>query len=274
MLNRGKVKKDFRVIWWFLKPYRFQTFLIFLSLFIVAIFETMSIGAFYPFIKSIISGSGELSVGGGKVLEYLSSMVRFIPVKEKIIAASIFLLILTVTSSIFGFFAESFSVWYRYKLYAVFLNNVYKKFGNNKYGFFLDKKQGDLLYIGMSAAQSVGEMLLYFPRIGIEVFRIGAITILLFTVSPKITLLILVVILLFGLSIRHLSIKVIYPIAVGLQNAQSEITAVFSESIAGIRQIKSFDTFGYWFQRFKMQTNRSRMLSTKVQFMGMAHHTW
>jgi len=257
------LKNDFKVIFWFLKPYKRQVFLIFLFLFIYSLLETASIGAFYPFINSVLSGSTGAINSGGKVLDCINSVVRLLPIEDKIIAAGIFLLILVTGSNLFGFFAESVATWYRYKLFADFLNRVYRKLMNNQHQYFLEKKQGDLLYVGMNASQSVGEMLLYFPKVGIEFFRIMAIAVLLISISLKITFLIFIIVLLFGLLIHYLSAKVIYPIAVGLQKAQSEITSVFSESVAGIRQIKTFDNFKYWYKRFKDQTYKGRMLSTK-----------
>lgn len=262
------MKNDFKIILWFLKPYKIQVFLIFLFLFIYSLLEVVSIGAFYPLINNVLSeNSGNIS-GGGKVLNYLNSVVMLLPIKESIIASGIFLLVLIVGSNLFGFFAESFGTWYRYKLFAEFLNRIYFKLGNNQYRYFINKKQGDLLYIGMNASQAVGEMLLYFPKIGIDLFRISTITILLFTVSFRITCLVYGMIIFFGLVIHHLSVRVVYPVAVELQKAQAEITSVFSESIAGIRQIKAFDNFKYWYERFREETNKGRMLSTKNVVYG------
>ena len=263
------MKTDLKIIFSFLSPYKFQVTLIFLFLFIYSILETVSIGSFYPLINNALSGNKIDAAGGGKVLNLINRLVELLPIKESIVAAGVFLLVMVIGSNLFGFFAESFATWYRYKLFADFLDKVYYKILNNQYRYFIEKKQGDLLYIGMNASQAVGEMLLYFPKIGIELFRILTITALLFTVSEKITILAYGIISLFGLIVHYLSTKIIHPVAVDLQDAQSEITAVFSESIAGIRQIQTFNTFRYWLRRFMIQTDRGRFLSTKNMIFGI-----
>lgn len=262
------MNNEYKIIFWFLKPYRLRVILIFLFLFIYTILETVSIGAFYPLLNNVLSISSTPMNSGGKVLEFLNFIVKRLPIAEGIIAASIFLLCLVVGSTLFGFFAESFATWYRYKLFADFLNKVYHKLLNNQYRFFLEKKQGDLLYIGMNASQSVGEMLLYFPKVGVEFFRLLTLTIFLLTISLKITLTIFGFMSLFGLMVHYLSVKAIYPIAVNLQNVQSEVTAVFSESIAGIKLIKIIDNFKFWYNRFSNQSHKARMLLTKNVVYG------
>jgi ABC-type multidrug transport system fused ATPase/permease subunit len=254
---------DLKIIFWFFKSYKIKVFLIFLFLLIYSVLETISIGAFYPLLNNALSIDGSETVVGGKVLGYIGLIVKKLPVEQEIVAASIFLLSMVLTSTFFGFFAESFATWYRYKLFADFLNRIYRKFLSNHYHFFLGKKQGDLLYIGMNASQSVGEMLLYFPRIGREFFRIMIISIFLLTISVKVTLAVFIVTLMFGGIIHYLSTKVIYPVAVNLQKAHSDITSVFSESMQGIRQIKILDNSGLWGGHFSRLTHRARMLSTK-----------
>lgn len=262
------MNNEYKIIFWFLKPYRLRVILIFLFLFIYTILETVSIGAFYPLLNDVLSISSTPMNSGGKVLEFLNFIVKRLPIAEGTTAASVFLLFLVVGSTLFGFFAESFATWYRYKLHADFLNKVYHKLLNNQYRFFLEKKQGDLLYIGMNASQSVGEMLLYFPKVGVEFFRLLTLTIFLLTISLKITLTVFGFMSLFGLMIHYLSVKVIYPIAVNLQNVQSEVTAVFSESIAGIKLIKIIDNFKFWYNRFRDQSHKTRMLLTRNVVYG------
>lgn len=252
-----------KIILWFLKPYKFGISLVSIFLLICAIIETASIGAFYPLLTNVLAVDGNQVKGGGKILESIGYIVKHLPIAEEIIAASIFLFILVTGAALFGFFAEGFATWYRYKLFEDFLNRVYHKILKNHYSFFLDKKQGELLYIGINASQSVGEMLLYFPKAGIELFRLAVIAVFLMTISIKATVTVFIIMLLFGMFIRVLSINIVYPIAVALQNAQSELTAVFSESISGIKQIKIFDNLSFWLNIFKEQSYRGRMLSTR-----------
>ena len=122
------------------------------------------------------------------------------------------------------------------------------------------------MYIGREASQSVGEMFFYFPKAGVEFFRIIIITVLLFTISIKYTLILYAVIAVFSLIVYVLSNLIINPAAKKAQIAHTNITTFFSESFSGIRQIKIFDNYHYWFQKLRRETGNAR----KQQFLYTA----
>ncbi|MEK7744967.1 MAG: ABC transporter ATP-binding protein, partial [Elusimicrobiota bacterium] len=260
--------KDLRIIFWFLRPYRLQVFLIFFFLFILSALETASIGAFYPLLNSVLLKDAIPAGTGGRALEFLSSLARRIPAQEGVVASSIFLLLMVSLSAAFGLFAESYAMWHRYKLLEHFLDRAFAKITGNRYLYFLEKRQGRLIYIGLNTSQAVGEMLMYFPKVGVEFFRLATMTILLLTISPPITLSVLALILLFGALVHLLSMKVIHPIVVDMAQADSAMTAVFTEAMAGIKQIKIFDSRGFWQDRFREQVRRFRMSNTKNAVAG------
>jgi len=268
MISPLFTKKEFLVVLWFLKPFKFQVLLIFLFFFIYSILEATSVGAFFPLISEILSDQTNSQPYSGSILSFLDYLAMLIPIEEKIIAAGVLLFITVIISNLFGFFSESFSAWHRYKLLEIFKNKTYQKIIENNYRFYLVKKQGDLVYIVMNASQSVGDMLLFFPKIGVEIFRILAISVLLFSISTKVTVSVFTVVGIFGLFIHFLSVLVVHPIAVRLQKGESAMTSIFSESIAGIRQIKIFDDIEIWMKRFRKQNELVRIESTKSSIIG------
>ncbi|MBF0540396.1 MAG: ABC transporter ATP-binding protein [Nitrospirae bacterium] len=256
------MKNDLKIILWFLRPYRVIVFLIFIFLFIYSILEATAIGSFYPVINSILSNN-ITNDHAGKLLNFLNLLSDLLPFKEKIISSCVFLIIMVILSNILGFFSESYAIFHRYGLHAKFLQDVYKRLINNHYLFFIESRHGDIIYVGMNASQSVGEMLLYFPRIGVEIFRIFAIIILMISISFKVTFTIFIIILIFGMIIHLLSNKLIHPIANSLQNTLSEITSVFTESMSGIRQIKIFNSMVTWINIYAHQLNLGKNLMIK-----------
>lgn len=257
---------DMKIMVWFLKPYWLRAFFVFLFLFIYAFLETLSVGALYPFVSNILSKAAPTAQYGGKILEYLDSVAALLPVSDKLVAASLLLLILMILSRIFGIISESTTLWYHLRLYADLQNRIFRKILLNQYSYFHNKKHGELMYIGREASQSVGEMFFYFPKAGVEFFRIVIITILLLTISVRFTLLLYAVIAVFSIIIYVLSNKIIDPAAKKAQIAYTNITTLFSESISGIRQIKLFDSYRYWFQRLRKETDIAR----KQQFQYTA----
>jgi ABC-type multidrug transport system fused ATPase/permease subunit len=259
--ERGK-ENDLTIIIWFLKPYWLKAFLVFTLLFIYALLETLSVGALYPFISRIFSQTQSSVQYGGKILEYLDMISALLPVDDKLVAASLFLLVLTILSRIFGIISESTSLWYHLQLYTDLQNRIFQKILLNQYSYFHTRKHGELMYIGREASQSVGEMFFYFPKAGVEFFRIVILTVLLLTISIKFTLILYIVITSFSIIVYVLSNTIINPAAKKAQIAYANITTLFSESISGIRQIKLFNNYRYWFEKL----NKETIVARKQQF--------
>ena len=257
--ERGK-ENDLSIIIWFLKPYWHQAFFVFLLLFVYALLDTITVGALYPFVSGILSGNTGTVQYGGRFLEILDAAASIIPYDDKLIAASIFLLIIVILSHIFGVIAESLTLWYHLRLYSGLQDRIYEKILRNHYSYFSEKKQGELMYIGREASLSVGEVFFYFPKAGIEFFRISIITILLLSISIRYTIITYLAVSVFGLAVYVLSNKIVNPAAHKAQVAYQNITNLFSESIAGIRQIKLHDNYSYWFTRFSKETEKARRL--------------
>ena len=249
---------DMQIMIWFLRPYWLKAFFVFLLLFIYALLETLSVGALYPFLSRILSKADSAAQYGGKILEYLDSASSLLPVNDALVAASLLLLVLIILSRIFGIISESTALWYHLQLYTDLQNKIFRKVLLNQYSYFHMKKHGELMYIGREASSSVGEMFFYFPKAGVEFFRIVIITVLLLTISVKFTLLMYVVIAAFSVIVYVLSNKIINPSAKKAQIAYTNITMLFSESFSGIRQIKLFDTYRYWFDKLKKELTVAR----------------
>lgn len=254
------------VIWWFLRPYRLQVGLVFLLLTIYAILDTLSVGAIYPFLSKILADAENPGRFGGRLLDALSSVIALLPVQDKIIGTSLFFLIVLLTSNAWGFLSESLSLWYHLKLYADAQNRVYEKILSSHYRFFHDIKQGELMYIGREASIAVGEMFLYFPKTAVEGLRIITFTALLLSISFKYTSVIYGIISLFAVTVYFISVRIIHPAAIKSQAARTGMTALLSESIAGIRQIKLSNNYSYWLTLFREQAYIDR----KFQFRSVA----
>ena len=253
-----KQLSDIQIMVWFLRPYWLKALFVFLLLFIYALLETLSVGALYPFLSRILSKTGSAAQYGGKILEYLDSASSFLPVSDALVAASLLLLILIILSRIFGIISESAALWYHLQLYTDLQNRIFRKILLNQYSYFHTRKHGELMYIGREASSSVGEMFFYFPKAGVEFFRIAIITVLLLTISIKFTLLMYIVIAAFSVIVYVLSNKIINPSAQRAQIAYANITTLFSESISGIRQIKLFDNYRYWFEKLRKELTVAR----------------
>jgi ABC-type multidrug transport system fused ATPase/permease subunit len=255
---------DIGIVAWFLRPYLKQALFIFAMLFLYSVLETVSIGALYPFTTNILGASG--GSYGGRMLAALERIASMLPVSDPLVATSMFLLALIIASNLVGFASDSFALRYQLRLYADLQNDIYHKILNNQYRYFHDKKQGELVYIAREASTAVGEMFFYFPKAGVECFRIIAITVLLLTISFSFTLATYGLISFFAVLVYILSIRIVHPAATKALNARTALTDTLAESVAGIRQVKLFGSANYWLTKFRKLTAVDR----KFQFWSVA----
>ena len=247
------MNKDFNNIILLLKPYKTHVVIISIGLLLYAILETASIASFYPLLQSIMSGNNIVG-NEGKILAYISYLIELIPIQDSLIASSLMLFFLTIISQSVGLIAENGAKWFHVKLMEDYQNKVFTKMLNNKYGYYLNKKQGELIYIGLNASQSVGEVFFYVPKLSVEFFRMITIIILLLSISAEVTMLFLFLVLFFGVFIRIISQNIIRPLADKIQDNASSVTSIFSESINGVRQIKISDSMDLFIKRFSYLT--------------------
>lgn len=236
---------------------------IFFLFVISALLEVVSLGAFYPFIGNLMSFDQSSISSGGKILNFINEIVRILPFRDPIVGSSIFLLTMLIISNLVTFLSESVAVWYRFKLHAKYMDKMFVSIMSRNYGNFVEDKHGDVIYLGLEASQSVGEMLLYAPKIGGEILKISAITVLLLTVSVALTGVVVVIMIVFGLTIHLFAELIIAPTAKSLQAVQIKRNQVFSETSLGIRQIKLFGILKHKIKQYTKQTERDFKLSVK-----------
>ena len=124
--------------------------------------------------------------------------------------------------------------------------NVFSKCINSDYQFFIDNKQGEILYKTSIAPDSIEAVLRILSNVVVELVLSVSIFILLFSMSWKATILIILGGVGYYYLTKYLSIRVHY---FGgkkqLESSQKE-TVVINEFTSGAKQIKVFKTFDYW----------------------------
>ena len=213
-----------------------------------AAFESVNVAVIFPVVSSIITGPAPVG-DPGRIIQFINQIVNILPFQDLFISACILLITATGLKSIcfllFTYISNKLSQSSRRDLQ----NKIYTKFILSDYQFFLDHKQGTLLYRLLNAPVNVGTTLKLIPNIFIQGVKIVFLIILLFSMSPIASLGMLSIGSMFALLVKKMSAQS-YRFGTEVTKSLSDQTIVANESLSGIRQIKIFFNQNMWIGRF------------------------
>jgi len=238
-----------KILFSFLKNYICLVIIIIITSLGFAVFESVNVAAIFPVVNSILTESGYVE-DYGRIITIINETIQFLPFEDLFFSACFFLIVAAFFKSffflLFTYFSNKLSQLSRRDLQA----KIYEKFIDSDYQFFLDHKQGALLYRLLNAPVNVGTTLKLIPDIFIQGVKIVFLIILLFSMSPKASLGMLAVGSVFAFLVKKLSDRS-YGFGRQITQALSDQTTIANESISGIRQIKIYSSQNTWIKRFK-----------------------
>lgn len=204
--------------------------------------------AVFPLFFSMLSDSGE-EVGG--ILKVIVGMAAVLPFSDPVVSASVLLIGIWLLKTVVTLLQEWLSAYASSRVLYEARVRVADRYAGAHYQFFLDSQQGALIYNTLLAPSGVASVLHAVVRMVTELLKIIAIVILLLSVSPFITLALVILGLAYFGVISYVSRRVSYRLGAGLTRAQTEQTIIVNELFSGILQVITFGTAKAWLDRFQ-----------------------
>jgi len=123
---------------------------------------------------------------------------------------------------------------------------MFDKCINSDYQFFIDHKQGELLYKITTAPVFISQLLDILSFVLIEIILMVSVFSLLLSMSWKATILIIIGGISYYYLTKYLSIKIHYVAGKKIFESGQKENVIVNELTTGIKQIKVFETFSYW----------------------------
>ena len=247
-MNTSDISK-YKIIFFFLKGYFPIALCVFISSLGFAIFESINVASIFPVVSSILTSSGQFE-NYGRIIVILYRVIQFFPFKDLFISSCILLIISTflkfTTYLLFTYFSYKLSLTARSNLQ----NEIFKKILNSDCQYFVDNKQGTILYRLLNAPINVGTTLKLIPDIFIQSIKILFLLILLFSMSGKLFIALLIIGTVFALLIKYLSNKS-YGFGKEVVHSAQDQNSIINESITGIRQIIIYLCQKMWMDKFR-----------------------
>lgn len=251
-MTEAENKRDLRpsglkVIWFFLRPYKLPVIALFVLSLIVGVLETTSVATIYP----ILSSGLDIKVTQGNVLFSLINVIAAVlPSKDIFVSYCIFFVIVTILS----FVIKLISVYLRVNVISDMVSknkeNIFEKYMRADYQYFIDHKQGELIYNTSVAPGSITTLMTAITTILSDAILGASIFVFLISISWPGAIVVIVLGVVYYYVTKYLGLKVSYFTGKGRAEAGTKEEIVLNEVISGVRQVKVFQTQGSWLRKF------------------------
>jgi len=237
-----------RTIWFFLGHYKRRLVLLVGLALIAGYLETLAMAVLFPILQTTLEQPDYLS--GNPFFIVLSKIAGIIPVDSILVSNCIVFILMTLLVFLFRLVYINLSVRTTAKVTTDYKKKVFQKFTQFDYQFFVDNRQGDLMYKARGAPEFISIILMSLTgSLAVMVLLISVLA-LLFSLSWKATIGVVLGGIVYSYLARHLSLKVSYVAGVRMREASQDENVVLNEYITGSKQIITTGTFSRWQQRF------------------------
>jgi len=248
-----KRTSSLKLIWFFFKHYRLQVLLLLILSLLVGGLEAATVAAVYP----ILSAAFETGFGEGNiVLSLFRDAANLLPVADEFIAYCLLFLLFALLAFIVKLFSIRRRVEFSARLVEKKQNEIFSKFIRADYQFFVDHKQGELIYNTATAPQGLSRLVMSATEFISQLILSISVLLFLFSLSWQGTVVVSLMGAVYYLFTRYLAEKVAYYAGKIQMEASRESSVILNEAISGIKQVKVFATMDNQVDRFRRTRKR------------------
>ncbi|MFH1772679.1 MAG: ABC transporter ATP-binding protein [Candidatus Omnitrophota bacterium] len=241
-----KRRKFLAPLLYFIKPYPRLILGVVLLILTVSILEGFNILVIFGLLKTVLSSE----VPQGRFALFTMKIVKVIGFDNKLLSAVTVIFLIILLKCILDFFRRYFTAFASCKIWHDVQYKVFNKCVYADYQFFLDTKEGEIIYRGFTAPSVMGVTLQYSCEFLAEIVKLIIIMGVLFAISLKFSFVIVVFSALFYMLTNIIAKKVTYYIGKGRQESSVSQTVILAELINGIKPIKIFLSQNRWIKEY------------------------
>ncbi|MCX6666574.1 MAG: ABC transporter ATP-binding protein [Euryarchaeota archaeon] len=235
-----------RIIWFFLSRYKIEFTLLITLAALVGIFETFNVTIMYPILSNSLGSSST----SNPFLNFVDRFLTIIPINDTLVKYCILFVILACFVFIFKLVYFFFSTKITSKIVLDIKQEIFNKCVNSDYQFFIDNKQGEILYQIATAPTFIAQLLNIISSVFVELILSITVFMLLLSMSWKATIIIIIGGIGYYYLTKYLSTRINYQSGMKQFEYSQKETVAISEFTSGIKQIKVFETIPYWKKSF------------------------
>ncbi|MCK9452981.1 MAG: ABC transporter ATP-binding protein/permease [Bacteroidales bacterium] len=267
------MKKFYRILA-YIKPYWGYAVLNVLFNLLTIVFSLFSLTMLVPFLnllfgtEALVTEKPEFALNADALLNTLNYQISQIIVERGQLEALIFICILLITAFLMRNLGRFFAMFYmaNVRIGAVkdIRNAIYTKILILPISFYNKNRKGDVMARITTDVQEVEYSIMnYLEMIVRDPITILVYIAFMFSVSPQLTLFVLVLLPVTGLLIGYIGKSLRRSSKVG-QSRMAGMLSTIEETISGLRIIKAFNAISYSDERFKDQNSQFSRLMLSI----------
>ncbi|MBI2027718.1 MAG: ABC transporter ATP-binding protein [Deltaproteobacteria bacterium] len=230
-----------------------------------ACFESLNISIFLPLLQSAFSAFNDVSTKG-TYYQVLEKIIHLFPFNSPFLNTCLLMFIVLIIKEILGFARQVLNGYGSIHVSTQIQRQLFGHYGHMSFDFFLQEKQGDLNYRLMVSPGKLARCLYYIPELLKAITMTMTVGVLLFLLSWKLTLLLMIGALGFNFISKKMSEQISYLIGAERTRQRRLATVVVNEFIDGIKHIRIFNVLTLWIQKFSKPIMRFRELTIRDFF--------
>ncbi len=244
-------KKTLAPLLYFIRPYPWYILWIVLLIFISSILEGVNVVVILGLLNTVLAGNtGGLDVSGSRLVAYSMKALSILPFENKIMSVVIIAVFIIGLKCLFDFFRRYFTCFVSAKIWHDVQYKVFTKCLYSDYQFFLDNKEGEIIYRCFNAPSFMGVTLQYSCEFLAEIVKLVVILSILFALSFQFSIGILLFTTIFFFLTKVIAKNITYKIGKARQDFSIQQTIILAELINGIKHIKIFLSENRWLNEY------------------------
>jgi ATP-binding cassette, subfamily B, bacterial len=244
--------ENIHTIGFFLKPYKFYMVVLFSIGILMAILAFINIALLYPILSISTDQTSHPDNLIYNFIYYLENICSgFFQIPDLLITSCILFIVFAFLSFLFGVLYAIISLKVTSKITTESKKKIFENQINADYQFFIDQKQGDIIYKTSRAPAFIADVFTNLTKLSSDILLTVSTFILLLSISFYGSILVLLCGAVYFLFTRYVSLRVSYITGAGRYIASQQENVVLNEYINGVKQIKVYEVSGYWKAKFE-----------------------
>lgn len=261
------LKEKIRILYYFFSPSSLRLVVLSFLTIIYGLIEMVAVGAMFPVIEAGVEG---ITLQKLDVVGLLNVKVWYLKVgavfgTNYLITASVILIAINIFSFVFKMYYTYFSQKVLAYLWLHHQKRIYSVLCKAEYAFYMNEKQGKLIYSSAIASESIAIVIDVFIRGVSEVVKALFLIALMFVTSWVVTFIVVIigiVYILFSRKIIQVFVNKASRQSLHIRQRQHQN---LNEFITGIKSIKVFNRTAFWMNQYISMAEENAKLFIEMQ---------
>ena len=242
-----------KTVWFFFKPYKYRALVIMVLSLLGGLLEAATVAAIYPILNAAFSSGAQQS---NIILTIFHRLADALPISDTFISYCV----MFMGTAVLSFVIKLLNVNLRIRLGAAIVahhqSEIFERYLKADYQYFIDHKQGELLYNATNAPQQLPLLIFGVTEFFSQMILSLSVILLLFSLSWAGALAVLVLAVGYQWFSRGVGRRIAYRSSLEEQRASRETDVILNETITGIKQVKVYTSGDQWLGQFRAAVSR------------------